>query len=353
MAPAQRVPVGARRRVAIVAGDAGRLLALREPLLRALVERGHKILCLTGRAADTDAAAYSALGVELGVFPQKDERISTLGDRAAVANLTRSLGDWKPAVVLGIGLKPGLLAARAARRVGGARVVVIPTSLAGVAGPGSDRPGMALRWRVRRDLNSVDALVLYYPEQEALLRGLELLGPGPAVHLVAGPGVDLQRFAPRPMPPIGSGLVFTMICTRSSESGVFEYCEAARRVKLKSPDVRFLLALRSEYRQAWLPALDLRQYQDCIVEVDAGGDVRELLAGCHVLVAPGHTGGFAQGVAQAMASGRPAIMARVEGCRDLVDERVSGVMVEPGDAVGLAAALESFLKRPGQVEWMG
>jgi glycosyltransferase involved in cell wall biosynthesis len=53
-----------------------------------------------------------------------------------------------------------------------------------------------------------------------------------------------------------------------------------------------------------------------------------------------------QPVLEAMAAGRPIITTNVAGCRDTVDERVNGCLVEPGNARSLAEAMESFLKRP-------
>ncbi len=71
-----------------------------------------------------------------------------------------------------------------------------------------------------------------------------------------------------------------------------------------------------------------------------------LLAQCHIFVYPSHAEGMPQPVLEAMAAGRPIITTDVAGCRDTVDERVNGCLVKAGDARALAAAMESFLKRP-------
>jgi glycosyltransferase involved in cell wall biosynthesis len=71
-----------------------------------------------------------------------------------------------------------------------------------------------------------------------------------------------------------------------------------------------------------------------------------------VFVLPAHEEGFAHEVAEAMACGRPAITTDVPGCRETVDERVSGVLVPPRDAMALASAIESFLRRPDLIPWM-
>jgi glycosyltransferase involved in cell wall biosynthesis len=75
-------------------------------------------------------------------------------------------------------------------------------------------------------------------------------------------------------------------------------------------------------------------------------DVPALLSQCHVFVYPSHAEGMPQPVLEAMAAGRPIVTTNVAGCRDTVDERINGCLVEPRNPRELAAAMESFLKRP-------
>jgi glycosyltransferase involved in cell wall biosynthesis len=75
-------------------------------------------------------------------------------------------------------------------------------------------------------------------------------------------------------------------------------------------------------------------------------DVPSLLGSCHVFVYPSHAESMPLPVLEAMAAGRPIIATNVPGCRDTVDERVNGCLVAPRDPHKLAAAMESFLKRP-------
>ena len=55
---------------------------------------------------------------------------------------------------------------------------------------------------------------------------------------------------------------------------------------------------------------------------------------------------------EALAAGRPVIVADIPGSRETVDERVNGCLVEPGNAGELAGAMESFLKRPDLIPAM-
>ena len=352
MALTQRRSVGASRRVAVVAADMRQLLRIRGPLLRVIAANGHKLLCLTGGVANADIAELNGIGAEHREFPLGLGPIRALGDRRGVEQLTADFVAWKPNVGLGLGLKPMVLAAIAAQRTATPRIVLIASSLEGLSRARDERPGMATRWLARRALKAAHALVVHNVEHEQRLREFDLVPPTLPLRVLPGAGVDLMRFAARPLPPINDSLVFAMITRRDRSKGIVEFCEAARRVKVKAPATRFLLATSPLQGQDARKNIDLAQYVDCVETATAPADTRALIAGCHVFVLPSHEEGMAHEVVEALACGRPAITSDIAGCRETVDERVSGVLVPPRDTLALAAAMESFLRRPDQLTWM-
>ncbi|HSL65851.1 MAG TPA: glycosyltransferase family 4 protein, partial [Gaiellaceae bacterium] len=62
-----------------------------------------------------------------------------------------------------------------------------------------------------------------------------------------------------------------------------------------------------------------------------------------VVVLPSHREGLPLAVLEAMAHGRPVVATRVGGIPELVEDGVTGLLVEPGDRAGLRAALERVL----------
>jgi glycosyltransferase involved in cell wall biosynthesis len=58
-------------------------------------------------------------------------------------------------------------------------------------------------------------------------------------------------------------------------------------------------------------------------------------------------------ILEAMAAGRPVVATRVAGIPDQVVDRVTGRLVEPGDAVGLAEAVAGVLAVPDRGDAMG
>ncbi len=77
------------------------------------------------------------------------------------------------------------------------------------------------------------------------------------------------------------------------------------------------------------------------------------LASVFVLPSVNSAEAFGLVALEAMATGLPVIASRLPGVRELVIQGENGLLVEPGDELGLAAALEGLLNSPEQRTIMG
>jgi glycosyltransferase involved in cell wall biosynthesis len=75
-------------------------------------------------------------------------------------------------------------------------------------------------------------------------------------------------------------------------------------------------------------------------------DVRELLAGADVFVLASQSEGLPMSILEAMAAGLPVVASSVGGVAELVEHRVSGLLVPPGDPPALARALGELIRDP-------
>lgn len=76
-------------------------------------------------------------------------------------------------------------------------------------------------------------------------------------------------------------------------------------------------------------------------------DVGDLLAAADVLVLPSRAEGLGVAALEAMAAARPVVASAVGGLADAVRDGRTGLLVPPGDAVALGAALERLVREPG------
>ncbi len=82
-------------------------------------------------------------------------------------------------------------------------------------------------------------------------------------------------------------------------------------------------------------------------------DVADLLGESDVLVLPSFAEGVPVVLMEAMAAGLPVIATRIAGIPELVEGGVSGLLVSPGDASALAAAIDKIADDPELAKTMG
>ena len=175
------------------------------------------------------------------------------------------------------------------------------------------------------------------------------------------PPVDVGEFAPdagrrsAARSELGlhpSDLVVGTVNNLSPMKGHLTFIRAAARVRLRRPNVRFLLLgatyeHRSDYTQALLDeaeSLGLRVGSELLV-VDPGSRVSQLAPALDLfwLTSEPRSEGVPTTVEEAMALGIPVVAADVGGVREIVDDGETGLLVPPRDPEALVAASDPLL----------
>jgi len=338
--------VKAVKRVAFVADSGRSILDEYRPLLAEILSRRHTVQAL---AADFDPADESELG-GLGIACERIQLapagFTLFPDRQVIGGLRERLSSWQPHVVVGSGERPMVFAALAGSRADVPHKVSVVSRFA-AAGSHPPRAGADLAGaRYGEALSASTAVVCRNHDDARALAVAKILPRDVPVTVVPGAGVDVEKFGLLALPPLADGLVFLMVAPLQEDKGILDYCEAARDVKRRAPSARFLLAGAAGAGTGAVSATTLSSFAGAVDYVGALSDMRELLSRCHIFVYPPHQDGMPARVLEALAAGRPIVTTDVPGCRETVDERVNGCLVPVGDPAQLAAALETFLKRP-------
>ncbi|MEW5773295.1 MAG: glycosyltransferase [Thermodesulfobacteriota bacterium] len=174
-------------------------------------------------------------------------------------------------------------------------------------------------------------------------------------------GVDPAYFTPAPEPP--AERPFRMLCVASFKDmkGHGVLVEACRLLKARGVDLALDLAgdgpLREEVAARIAAAGLSREVR--ILGPLPRPEVAELLRRSHAAVLASVVGrrgdhdGIPVFLMEAMACGLPVASTRLSGIPELVEHGVSGLLVPPGDAPALAAALESLAADPELRRRMG
>jgi len=164
-------------------------------------------------------------------------------------------------------------------------------------------------------------------------------------------GVDLGRF-PDPAAPARTGRVGVTANLRPVK-GLEVFVRAAAEVAAAHPGASFHLAGEGPLRA------ELGRLAD---ELGLGGrlalrgsvaDVPAFLAGLEVAVLPSLSEGMSNALLEYMAAGRAVVATAVGGNVRLIEDGVTGLLVPPGDARGLAAAVGRLLSDPALAARLG
>lgn len=152
---------------------------------------------------------------------------------------------------------------------------------------------------------------------------------------VDGSGVNLEYFTRKPLP---EGPVVLMVARLVWSKGIREYVEAAKIVKSKNENVKFMLVGGLDENSEALSQLELNELIKTGV-IDYKGyqkDVRPYLEDCSIFVLPSYHEGKGTAILEAQAVGRPIITTDAPGCSETVIEGYNGFHVPVRDANALA-----------------
>lgn len=341
--------------VVVLGSYAPSLVHFRGSLIRALVERGHRVIAMAPAIGQEVGDRLRAIGAEPHDVPLENQSLNPLAMLRTVLALTRAFARLRPDAVIAYTIKPVTLGAAAAARAGVPRFVSLITGV-GYAFSG----GRAVKRRLselaatllyRRALRRSSAIIFQNPDDRDFFRSRGMLPSRPEPVVVGGSGIDLTQFSPAPLP---AGCRFLMIGRLLGDKGVREYGQAARRLKARHPRARFALVGYFDNSPDAISRGELTAIQAGGVEfLGRMEDVRPAIADCSVYVLPSYREGTPRSVLEAMAMARAIVTTDAPGCRQTVEDGRNGFLAEPRDSASLEAAMERFLADPSLIAPMG
>jgi glycosyltransferase involved in cell wall biosynthesis len=341
-------------RIVVLASYAPSLVLFRAPLLRMLVERGHEVVACAPHDELVDSE-MKRLGVRMVALGPRRASVNPVADSYYCWRLLRFLRSLRPDAVLAYTAKPVIWGAIASRCANVQRRYAMITGLGyAFTGAGKRRSviGKIVSRLYRIALDQCHKVVFQNSDDmwEFIDRGL-IRDPSKAF-VVNGSGVELDRFAPVPLP---DRLTFLLIARLLRDKGIEEYVAAARAVKRTHPEVVFRLVGWFDENPS---AVTREQVRDWVGEgtIEYRGhvsDVRPEISEATVYVLPSYREGMPRTVLEAMAMARPIITTDTPGCRDTVIQGANGFLVPIRDSVALAEAMMCFVDAPGLAVAMG
>jgi glycosyltransferase involved in cell wall biosynthesis len=349
------------RRLALVSHYGPEVVSFRGPILRDLVSRGIEVYALAPAYEPEIKRAVLALGAIPVDYPLDRTGTNPVRDVVSALCLARQFREIRPEAVLAYGPKPVIYATPSAWLAGVPKRLAVITGLGHLFSPNAAttfQKRVALLRRVtllsyKIALSCSERVFFQNRDDLEEFHRLRIIPPAKAVY-VGGTGVDLVEW--KPAAPVVKPVTFVLAARLLREKGVEEYATAARRIRRRYRDTRFILLGPLDTRPG---AILKREVEEWVTEgiLEWPGcvpDVRPWLAQASVYVLPSYyREGVPRSIQEAMAMARPIITTDAPGCRETVIDGQNGFLVPVRDAEALATAMEQFIMQPELIVTMG
>ena len=159
-----------------------------------------------------------------------------------------------------------------------------------------------------------------------------------------GAGVNLEDYPYQPYPQEGP-VRFLFVGRVMHEKGVDELFAAAKRMKQEYGDgVEFHIV--GSFEEAYKPIMDELEKAGVVKHHGYQSDMKPFYAMASCIVLPSYHEGMSNVLLEAAASGRPLITSDIPGCREAVENGVSGYLCLAKDANVLYDTMQCFVELP-------
>ena len=337
------------------------LVLLLGPQLRAFAEAGMEVVGVS--APGPYVSQLESWGIRHEPLRHATRSIAVGQDVLALVELWRLFRRLNPDIVHTHNPKPGLYGRVAARAAG---VPGIVNTVHGLYASPEDRASRrAVVYALERAASLCSGAELVQNPED--FRVLARLGVPRHKLVLLGNGVDLQRFRPatneqdrrEARADLGvddDAVVVGTVARLVWQKGFHELFEAAEQLRKTQPDVVFVVVGGTDADKP--DAISSEQLADAgrrghIVFAGNRDDVEHVYAGFDIFVLPSYREGFPRSAMEAAASGLPVIATDIRGCRQVVAQRQSGLLVPLHDPLRLAAAIEELVRDPVLRRQMG
>lgn len=329
------------------------------PQLRAFAEAGYEIH--TASAPGPYVAGLEADGIVHHPLKHSTRSMSLGSDLRAIRELYRLFRQLKPDIVHTHNPKPGIYGRLTAKA---ARVPLIVNTQHGLYAQRTD----SLKRRI--PVYALERLAVFASDAELVqneedIETLAKLRVPRSKLCLLGNGIDLERFRPPTAEErrairaelgwADTDVVVGAVGRLVWEKGYAEFFAAAAQLLPRHENLRIVVIGPDDPGKGdLLTRSDIKRASDAGVEfLGMRADVDRLYRGMDIYVLASHREGFSRSAMEAAGSGLPIVATDIRGCRQVVDDGMTGFLVPPRDARALRNAVEGLVDDPPARTAMG
>ena len=332
------------KKIAIVANTTWNIYNFRMNVIRKLVEEGYEVTVV---APVDEYIKYKEKFPEVrhvGLrFLSRDSK-NPFKDLLLVEELRRKYKRGDFSLILHYTHKPNIYGTLAAK-MNGIPCISVVTGL-GYSFINKGYINSITRWLYRMTQPFSKEIVFENQDDLTFFRRLKIVDKDKGV-AIKGCGVDLSFFQPSSNGIYEHKTILTFVGRLLKDKGIIEFVEAGKLLKKKYPNVELWVigeldgnnpsTIESDLLVEWINNKD-------IVYHGFVKDIRKLIKKSNCVILPSYREGMPRIVLEGVAMGKPIITTNVPGCRETVDDNITGYLVPAKDVQGLHEGMEKFMK---------
>lgn len=324
-----------KQKILILTNNIGGLHSFRKEVVKAIVDAGYEVY-ISEPDDDERVRYFEEIGCRIVKTDFNRRGMNPAEDVKLMLKYRKMIKQLKPTAVLSYTIKPNIYGGIACRLTG-------TPQLANVTGLGDamENGGWLQKLTVGLYKVGIGKAKCVFFQNATNKQFCETHGiVGRKTRLLPGSGVNLMHHRFQELPPDGI-IKFLFISRLLRDKGTEEFFEMAKIIKAKYENVEFRILgwCEGDYQQQ----LDELVEKGVVKYLGSTSDVRPYLTGVHCTIMPSYHEGMSNVNLESAANGRPVITTDVPGCRETVDDGVTGFLVKPRDAASLTEGVERFL----------
>ena len=320
----------------IVTNHSYMLWQFRRELIVALQKRGEVVLSMPFVGHERDFADMGCRCIET---PIERRGINPITDGKLLLNYQRILREERPDLVITYSIKPNIYAGYLCGQMG----IPCCVNVQGLGTAFQKEPIAALVTQMYRVALKKAKVVFFENESNAKEFVERKILPADKPVVLHGAGVNIDSYALQPYPSEENGIRFLYLGRIMREKGIDECIEAAKQIKREYGD-RVQFELVGFFEESYREKVNQLVADGVAVFHGFQSNPRPYYAACHCVVQPSYHEGMNNVLLEAAATGRAVITTDIPGCREAVEDGVTGYLCQKQNADSLRARLKQFVE---------
>lgn len=340
-------------KVIMIASKTSIFLRFRLDLVKQIIKNGHEVVVISPE--EDSSFCLKHLGVKLIPLYLDKASLSFFNNFKYFLNLIKILKKEKPDKVFSYNIKPVIFGSIASK------FAKVPEIYPMITGLGYIYSKNNLYFRILQFITGLGYKLSFRFSKKVIFQNKDDMVEFSKIRkyvdiskctVVNGSGVNMFEF---PRCELPKELSFLMVSRTLSLKGIQEYFEAAKLVKDKYPNIKFVFVGSTDNSPL---NIDMKLFYDDYIKTEIidfhknCDNVREFLNNCSIFVLPSYyREGIPRALLESLAVGRPIITTNSVGCKEAFNNK-NGFLVKPKDSNDLAEKMFYFIENPNLISKM-